>query len=303
MKGRLPVKVRLTRLLRIVLPAAVVLVCGVLGVFGVLVYKITHPDTIAESAKPLHYLLPSLEVDIPSGESGGILGWWIPGLKGGPGIVLAPGYGMSRSDALSLATALHEDGFNLLIYDQGGSGSSHRSTNSLGLCESEDMLAALRFMEGQPDTDGSRLGIWGVDVNARAALQAAASVPEVRAIAADGAFESVSDFLDLKVDEQFGTGSSFLRFGCRQIFRLVQITFACSSKSELRLPALFDRSILFIQGENRKELGRLTSALYEKVPSQKEMVSLKSVRVHAMSGEDLMSYDRQVADFFHLNLP
>ena len=99
---------------------------------------------------------------------------------------------MSRSDALSLASVLHGAGFNLLVYDLRGNGASPRGASSLGLCETDDMLAVLRFMKSRSDINRARLGIWGVDESARAALAVAASHPEVRAIAADAPYESVS---------------------------------------------------------------------------------------------------------------
>ncbi len=172
-----------------VFPAFAILLGGVVVILGVLVYKISYPERAQETVDPSHYLLPSLEVSIPTQDQLEIPGWWIPGLKGAPGIVLAPGYGMNRSDALSLAAALHEGGFNLLIYDQRGNGTNPRGASTLGLLESEDMLQAVRFLRNRPESNRSSMGIWGVDVSALAALKAAADCPEVRAIVADGAFE------------------------------------------------------------------------------------------------------------------
>lgn len=302
MKRRSPSTNQAAKFFRMVLPATAILVVGILGTFGILVYRITHPGAVPEHVNPSHYLLPSLEVAISSGQGRDIPAWWIPGSKRAPGIILAPGFGMSRSDALSLAAVLHESGFNLLVYDQRGSGASPRGASSLGLNEASDMLDALRFMQTRQESNLSRLGIWGVDVGARAALKAAASVKEVRAIAADGAFESAGDFLDFRIDEDFGLDNWFLSFGCRQIFRLANIASKSSIDEKLPLQALSDRIILFIKGENRKKLGLLTAALYDEIQPQKEMVSLKTSRIHMMSGEDLRNYDRQVASFFHLNL-
>jgi dipeptidyl aminopeptidase/acylaminoacyl peptidase len=187
MNRPVPANVQVGRFLRMVLPAAIILVGGILGMFGVLVYRITHPGAVPEAVSPSHYLLPFLDVTWTASDGSQIAGWWIPGQRGAPGVVLAPGFGMSRSDALSLALPLHEDGFNLLVYDSRGSGAAPRGASSLGLYETDEMVAALRFAQGRPDVDGRNLGIWGVDVGARAALLAAALVPEVRAIAADGA--------------------------------------------------------------------------------------------------------------------
>ncbi len=285
-----------------VFPAFAILLGGAVVVLGVLVYKISYPEKAQETVDPSHYLLPSLEVGIPTESRMEIPGWWIPGLKGAPGIILAPGYGMSRSDALSLAAALHENGFNLLTYDQRGNGANPRGASTLGLLEPGDMLQAVRFLQSRPESNRSRVGIWGVDVGALAALRAAAACTEVRAIVADSAFESIEDFVGYRLAEDFGFENSIVQFGCFEIFRLVHILDGSFSNQQLPLQAISDRMILFIKGENRRELGNLTAAIYDKIQPQKEMISFKASRTHLMSGEDLKSYDRQVANFFHLNL-
>jgi pimeloyl-ACP methyl ester carboxylesterase len=302
MNRHLSSKVQIGKSFKTILPAAAILIVGILGLLGFLVYRITNPGAVPEHVNPSHFLLPSLEVSIPSGDGAEIQGWWIPGLKGAPGIVLAPGYGMSRSDALSLAAVLHESGFNLLIFDQRGSGAAPRGSSTFGIYETEDMLHVLNYVQSRPESNRERLGIWGVDVGAFTALKAAASVPEVRAIAADGAFESPADFLNYRLDEDFGLDNLLIQFGCRQIFRLVHVKGGLLLDEKIPVQPLSDRTILFIKGENRRGLGRLTSALYDGMQPQREMISFKNSRIHLMSGEDLKSYDRQVANFFHLNL-
>jgi pimeloyl-ACP methyl ester carboxylesterase len=302
MKQRPPSTARIGRFFGLVLPALIILLVGIIAILGFLVYKISYPGEVPESVDPSHYLLPSLEVSIPAGKGGDIPGWWIPGLKGAPGIILAPGYGMCRSDALSLAVALHENGFNILIYDQRGSGASPRGASTLGLYESADMTGAVQFLQGRPESNLKRIGIWGVDVGALAALKATANFPEIRAIVADSVFQSPSDFLSDRIEEDFGLNNRILQIGCYQLFRLSHVFGSLSSSDELPMQALSDRNILFIKGENRKRLGYLTTNIYNEIKPHKEMISFKTARVHAMSGEDLKSYDRQVANFFHLNL-
>jgi hypothetical protein len=302
MRPRLTAMGRIKKSLKIILPPAAILFAGIWALFGILVYKVTHPAAVPEPINPSYYLLPSLEVDFPSDDKLDIAGWLIPGLRGAPGIVLAPGYGMSRSDVLSLAAALHGKSFNLLIYAKQGSGAARRQTSTLGLHEDDDLLRAIQFLQSRPESDRMRIGLWGADVGATAALKAAASVPEARAIAADGAFESVYDFLDLRISEDFGLNYPLLQFGCRQVFGLIHMKDYSSMQAQIPLKDLSDRMILFIEGENRQRLGLLTSALYKKIQPQKEMISLKQSMVHMMSGEDLRNYDRQVANFFQVNL-
>jgi len=89
MNRRLASKVQIGRFLKTILPAAAILIAGILGLFGFLVYRISNPGAVPEHVNPSHFLLPSLELSIPSGDGAEIQSWWIPGLKGAPGIVLA----------------------------------------------------------------------------------------------------------------------------------------------------------------------------------------------------------------------
>jgi pimeloyl-ACP methyl ester carboxylesterase len=302
MRPHVPSNAKSGKFVRTIFPAATLLLAGVLAILVLIVYKTTHPGAVPEAVDPSYYLLQAQEIEIPSGNGKDIPGWWISGFNGAPGIILAPGYGMNRSDALSLAVALRENGFNLLIYDQRGSGATPRGASTLGLREADDMTRAIDFLRSKPGSDPSRMGIWGVDVSARAALKAAVSFPEVRVIAADGAFEFAADFLNLRIHEDFGLDSRLLQIGCGQIFRLVRFSDGSPLNEPLSVRALSNRTILFIQGGNRERLGRLTDALYRKIRPRKEIISLKAARIHLMSGEELRSYDRQVADYFRLNL-
>ena len=285
-------------LLRTVLPAGCILLVGIAVMLCILVYKISYPETSAEGVNPSHYLLPYLEVGIPSSKDNDIPGWWIPGLKHAPGIILAPGYGMNRADALSLAVALRQHGFNILIFDQRGSGVSHRGASTLGFREAEDMANAIQFLKSRPESNSECLGIWGVDVSAYAALKAAAKFPEVKAIAVDSPYGTVEDFLGYRIAEDFGVDHRALRFGCYQVFRLAHFFASGSGKEQLPLDSLSSRAILVIKGEDRKTLAGSTAAIYDRIQPQKELISFKTARIHAMSGEDLKNYDRQVATSF-----
>jgi hypothetical protein len=302
MKQSQSAKVHLGRFLRMVLPALAILLLGAIAILGILVYKISYPDAVAEAVSPAHYSIPTLEFRISTLDGKELPTWWIPGRKGAPGIILAPGYGMNRADGLSLAAVLHENGFNLLVYGQRGTGEGPRDASTLGLYETGDMLQALKFVQARPESDRTRLGIWGVDVGAYSALRAAADCREVRAIVADGAYEFMADFLGYRISEDFGLDNRFVNLGSFQIFRLAHIRGKSYLSEVLPLQAISDRTILFIKGENRRGLADLTTAIYDKLQPQKEMISFKSARTHLMSGEDLRSYDRQVASFFHLNL-
>jgi pimeloyl-ACP methyl ester carboxylesterase len=300
MKSGTAAKVQANRYLRLVLPPVLIITGGLVSFIVFLYYRSTHAGIVPEPINPSNYVLPSQDVVVVSADGSQISAWWITGENNKPSIVLAPGFGMSRADVLSLAAVLNGQGYHLLIYNQRGASNSSRKSSTFGLSESDDMLGALRFVKSQPNVSKEKMGIWAVDVGARAALKAAASVATVRTIVADCAFQSVMDFMDYRLSEDLGVDNGFLKFGCHLIFKLTHITMKVEEK--LPLNTLSDRSILFIKGENRQGLEQFTDSLYKEIQPNKEMLFLKASRVRSMSGEEIRNYDKRVADFFSLNL-
>ena len=89
---------------------------------GYMVYRVVAPVT-QESAIDLTNF-PGHPEDItyslPAG--GERTAWFFPGLTSAPVVVLCPGYQTGRGEALPLAAALQDHGYNVLIFDIEGSG-------------------------------------------------------------------------------------------------------------------------------------------------------------------------------------
>ena len=65
-------------------------------------------------------------------------GWFFPGLRGAPTVVVAHGYREQRADVLTLVTALQEQQFNAFLFDFTGHGTSPGVT-TLGYKETEEL--------------------------------------------------------------------------------------------------------------------------------------------------------------------
>ncbi len=304
MRRKAPTQIRLKKFLWVVLPGALILLAGLAVFLGLSVHRLTHPAPAAESVNPSHFLLPAQDVRWTSTDGTEFAGWWIAGpSESAPGIILAPGYGMNRADALSLALLLRENGFHLLIYEQRGCGAAPQGKSTLGLLETDDMQAALDFMLARPGVHRDRAGIWGVDIGARAAMMLGAARSQVRAIAADSPYDRIFDFLAVKIREELGVDNRLLALAMWQAFRLYMIDTKGSANAHIPVESLSDRNILFIQGENRPEIAPLATQLYSRLQAQKQMVLLPGARVHVMTAESLKDYNRHVANFFLSNLP
>ncbi len=267
-----------------------------------LTYRITHAGAVPEVTNPSHYLLSSKDVSWGLKDSIDAYAWWIPGNKGAPGILLAPGMGLGRSHGLSLAAQLNRSGFNILVCDSRGNGALPQGASTLGVKEQEDLAAALNFMRSRPEVDPKRIGIWGTDVCAHAALAVAGSIPEVRAIAADSPYDTVGEFLAVRLRELLRVESRLAETACGTLFRLLNFLPESALTEGINTAAIADRGILFITGDNRKDMTGLTVPLFDRLQPRKEKINLTHSRVRLMTGEEMSNYDLQVADFFRLNL-
>ena len=142
-------------------------------------------------------------------------GWFFPGLKTAPTIVLCPGYESSRGELLTLASALQDQQYNVLAFDFSAHGSAGgRST--LGLQEVGELRAAMNAVGDRGDVDANRFGLWGVNLGAYVALAEAVGDHRVRAIAAESPYGHPKDMVALQV-RRSGLGSLPLVTGMSQI--------------------------------------------------------------------------------------
>jgi dipeptidyl aminopeptidase/acylaminoacyl peptidase len=130
---------------------------------GFLVYQILHPsrtstpfDLSVMMGHPTTFSFPV---------AGGPMreGWFYPGLRGAPTIVVCHGYQSQRADVLTLVTALQDHQFNVFLFDFLGHGSTPGIT-TLGYRETAELRSAVQALSSRGDVDPRRFGLWGVDM-------------------------------------------------------------------------------------------------------------------------------------------
>src|ERR1700688_4572249 len=132
-------------------------------------------------------------------------GWFFPGLKSAPTILLCPAYESSRGELLTLASALQDQQYNVLVFDFSAHGSSGgRST--LGFQEVNELRAAMDAVANRGDVDAERFGVWGVNLGAYVALAEAVNDHRVHAIAVESPYNDPVDMVTLLVNRA-GLGS------------------------------------------------------------------------------------------------
>lgn len=127
-----------------------------------------------------------------SSEDGVLLrGWFLPFEGSEKTVVCMHGWGMNRSDVFKHTCFLHDLGYNLMYFDFRSQGESGGEVSSAGWLEAKDLQAALRWLKENRPFASARVGLYGLDVGAAAALYEAAHNPDIQCVAAEAAYYSL----------------------------------------------------------------------------------------------------------------
>lgn len=126
--------------------------------------------------------------DVQFASADGVMlhGWYIPS-QNGAAIILLHGYDNNRLQMLDRASFLAQQGYGVLLYDLRGHGESESDLRAFGWPDVPDVATAVAFLTNQPEVEAGRIGILGFSVGGQVALRAAAELPGIQAVVADGA--------------------------------------------------------------------------------------------------------------------
>lgn len=229
-------------------------------------------------------------------------GWFFPGLKTAPTIVLCPAYESSRGELLTLASALQDQQYNVLLFDFSAQGSSGgRST--LGLREAAELRAAMNAVANRGDVDVTRFGLWGVNLGAYVALEVATTDPRVRAIAVESPYSQPSEMVALLVSRS-GLGSIPL------ITRMSQMIFGWLNRQYRNVPSLNTRiaklsgvAQLYLESPEDPLLAASTSELFRVSSPPHELAVLPHGNYAGMLDDEKRNYENRIVSFFLVNMP
>lgn len=162
-----------------------------LGVLGLLLlYEVVSPIGLAYLATHTQSsTVPAAELgatyrDVAFKTSDGLrlVGWYVPSKNGAAIIVFA-----GRTHTQKQANMLVRHGYGVLLFDRRGEGQSDGDGNMFGWGGERDILAAVAFLQDQPDVEPERIGGIGFSVGGELMLEAAAKSHALRAVVSEGA--------------------------------------------------------------------------------------------------------------------
>jgi len=191
-------RLKIRRVVKWGVPIIVVLLVVIYGFISYMIASgITKYDRRPQEDNPAAYNLQFEDVEFVSRDGDvSLSGWYIPGESGKPTLIFVHGIGSLRSgdNAVDLASQLVERGFNILLFDLRGHGSSGGDRISGGYFEQNDVLGAFDFLV-QRGISSDDIGVIGFSMGAGTAIMAAVEEPAIQALVADSPYAKVSDLL------------------------------------------------------------------------------------------------------------
>jgi pimeloyl-ACP methyl ester carboxylesterase len=308
------------RLVKSLLPIALVIVLAVVGALSFIIYCVSRPAKRPYVVTPHSFARISGRAIKVTDESWTNLdgkrarGWLLKGAEGAPAVVLLHRYTGDRSWLFNLGVKINEaSGFTILWPDLRGHGENPMvKWSSLGARESDDLTAALNYLrslksESQKQLVGESLGVYGVELGAYTALKIAGSEPQIKVLVLDSVTNSPNELLNTAVADCVGIDNSLIQYFSRIAMKFYLLGAfdnrnACEFAATVR-----DQRVLLLSGSEPLKLRDATASLQKCFPnaSNVEMrtdLPLSGFGLPSATGEQSEAYDRIVIEFFVRNL-
>jgi pimeloyl-ACP methyl ester carboxylesterase len=300
---------------RVFLPFVIIVLVALAATMIWIVYGITRPPRAPYLVTPQTFsqvtgpLLNATDVTWDNHDSTKARGWLIRGAEGAPAVILMHRYGADRSWLLNLAVKLNETtNFTVLWPDLRGHGENPPVNMSLlGAVEGDDVTAAIDYLHtlktplGKPQVVGP-VGLYGVELGAYAALDAARRYPEVRALALDSTPGSPDDLIRAVTIRHTSMNNSLLpRLGSWGV-RIYSLGKYHNTPSCDLARSLKDVKVVLLTGDEGDPWRAATVVLGKcftngAVEVRKDL-TLTGFNLPSSTGEQEEAYDRLVIDFF-----
>ena len=291
-----------TKLVTVILALAFFVFLATTAIAGFLVYRIVKPQrSNTEISMASFPGRPDLvDFDVPG--LGHREGWFFPGLRGAPTIVLCHGYGSSRGELLTLESALQDHQYNVFIFDFAAHG-ANAGVTTFGYRETEEVRAALNALAARSDVDPTRFGLWGYNLGAYAALREAENNKRVRALVLDSVYDQPKQMVKVGVEKNGLGGFPLMVRAAEMSFEYLNYQHRNDPPLSSRLNVMVNVPTLYIQALDDPELAEATRNMFLKAPEPREQAIIAHGNFASMGDDEKRAYENRVVSFYLLHLP
>jgi pimeloyl-ACP methyl ester carboxylesterase len=306
--------------LKLILPVAIFLIVAGIGTSVWLAHVSSNPPHSQYLVTPEQYGRLSTrgaritDESWSNSDGTGAKGWLLRGGENLPAVILLHRYGTDRSWMLNLGVKINEQtNFTVLMPEQRGHGENfEKETTTFGVCEADDITAAVKFLRDVKSNSGTALigesiGVYGLEMGAYAAMSGAASLPEVKTLVLDSVPMRTDDLIGSVVKNRFPFAGSVTGLLAARGNRLYHN--ACYREATLcqQVEGLNGRQILLLSGSDATQWRASTLELSQCLPKQNKVEAKLDLAQSGLGAtntkpEEADLYDQRVIDFFQQNL-
>ena len=272
------------------------------AVSGFLLYHMVKPDRTSSEINMQSFPGRPEVVRFTVDGLGDREGWFFPGLRGAPTIVLCHGYQSSRGELLTLVSALQDHQYNAFVFDFAGHGKSAGIT-TFGYREASELRAGIDALAQRSDVDPKRFGVWGYNLGAYAALREAQDDQRVRALVLDSVYDRPDQMVKVQMEKTGLGGFPLMVRSAQFTFRWLNAEFRDAPPLSKNLAKLVGVPKLFVQALDNPELAATTQELFVQAPEPRDQAILPRGDFVSMGDDDRKDYENRIVSFFLLRLP
>lgn len=209
-----------------------------------------RPKQFKHDQTPGKSKLPFDSVRFVSKDGTNLSGWFIPSPKPNAPrgvIVLCHGVDSTRTAMLWKAKVLNKHGYATLLFDFRGRGESGPSICTLGYRETDDLLAAIHYVQSRPDCRDVPLGVFGESQGGAVALMGTARAPQVRAVVSESPFAQLDHAVHNHFASLMGLATPVIEYPVRAMGELIIRRRCCNVSPVQEITRIAPRPILLIQ--------------------------------------------------------
>lgn len=291
-----------TKLLTVVLALVFFSVLATAAISSVLVYWIVKPQRTSSEISMASFPGRPDEVDFSVIGLGSRRGWFFPGLRGAPTILLCHGYQSSRGELLTLVSALQDHQYNVFVFDFAAHGSNAGLT-TFGYREADEVRAAIDSIVRRNDVDPVRFGLWGYNLGAYAALREAELDPRVRALVLDSVYDYPKQMVKIGVEKTGVAGFPLMVSSAQTGFEWLNYGHKSDPPLSAKLKSLNGVPLLFISAADDPELSSITRDMFLKASEPREQQIIGHGNFVNLTDDEKRAYEDRVVTFFLTRLP
>jgi pimeloyl-ACP methyl ester carboxylesterase len=291
-----------TKLFMALLALAFFVVLATMAIAGFMVYRIVAPQRSSSEISMESFPGRPDAVDFRVAGLGGREGWFFPGLRGAPTIILCHGYESSRGDLLTLVSALQDHQYNVFVFDFAAHGANAGIT-TFGYREADEVRSAIDVLASRNDVNPESFGLWGYNLGAYAALRDAESDKRVRALVLDSVYDQPEQMVKVGVKHAGLGGFPLMVRSAELSFEWLNYKYRNESPLSKNLDKTSGVPKLFIEAIDDPELGQITRQMFLKAPQPCEQAVIAHGNLVIMDDEDKRDYENRVVSFFLTKLP